>query len=442
MEKHTRGSSDKFNNFKCEQCSKLFMIEKDLKLHYKICRREKIEAVKHCYFFEDNENLDGKMSTLDKIHELRTELDNLRSFSRFHMGITMEIDRERIFEDSVMNLLSLSDNDLLKEFRIIFLGEISNDAGGLTKEWITLLIKEFFDESRGLFIRTSNGDNTYIVPMNYDNDLTSYYYAFGKILAKALLENIPVTCPLNAVFFKHLIGEDIIYDDLKMIDEQLYNSLNYMRENNIEGIFFSTFSFENDVKGKKELQELIPNGSEIQVTEENKCDYIEQRSNFELFFGTKSPISIIRDGFFSFFPIEALSGLKGSELTSAICGAQIIDVEEWREFTQYSGEYSQNHEVIQQFWRTVLNFPQSKLQALLQFVTGTSRVPIDGFRGLKNNRNELSKFTIVSVPYSKGILPRSHTCFNRLDLPVYPEKRILKSALDYITMNTFAFGIE
>lgn len=52
---------------------------------------------------------------------------------------------------------------------------------------------------------------------------------------------------------------------------------------------------------------------------------------------------------------------------------------------------------------------------LLQFVTGTSRVPSGGFQYLQGNDGELRQFTIERL--SSSSIPRSHTCFNRLDLP-------------------------
>jgi E3 ubiquitin-protein ligase HUWE1 len=60
---------------------------------------------------------------------------------------------------------------------------------------------------------------------------------------------------------------------------------------------------------------------------------------------------------------------------------------------------------------------------LLQFVTGTSRVPPEGFGGLKGI-NGPTKFSIHK-DFNSEHLPKAHTCFNQLDLPEYPSKEML-----------------
>ena len=63
-----------------------------------------------------------------------------------------------------------------------------------------------------------------------------------------------------------------------------------------------------------------------------------------------------------------------------MCGIVSIDVKDWRANTVYKGEYHPNHIVIQWYWRVVLSFTNEMRARLLQFVTGTSRVPMNGFK--------------------------------------------------------------
>ena len=79
----------------------------------------------------------------------------------------------------------------------------------------------------------------------------------------------------------------------------------------------------------------------------------------------------------------------------------------------------------------------------LYYVTGTFTVPIEGFSALKTTRGELAVFKIVSIEYFRGVLPRAHTCFNRLDLPLYPSKNIMKDAIENVLANhLYGFGID
>ena len=45
--------------------------------------------------------------------------------------------------------------------------------------------------------------------------------------------------------------------------------------------------------------------------------------------------------------------------------------------------FSHSDPVIRYFWRAVRSFSHQERVALLQFVTGSSRVPLDGFKGLQ-----------------------------------------------------------
>ena len=95
---------------------------------------------------------------------------------------------------------------------------------------------------------------------------------------------------------------------------------------------------------------------------------------------------------------------------------------------------------------------------LLQFVTGTGKVPLNGFKELEG-MNGFSKFNIHRDYGNKDRLPSSHTCFNRksqntsqqksdanmalteLDLPEYESYETLRSRLlTAITTGSEYFG--
>ena len=64
---------------------------------------------------------------------------------------------------------------------------------------------------------------------------------------------------------------------------------------------------------------------------------------------------------------------------------------------------------------------------ILQFVTGTSRVPMNGFKELYGS-NGPQLFTIEKWG-NPNSYPRAHTCFNRLDLPPYESYQQLRERL-------------
>ena len=136
---------------------------------------------------------------------------------------------------------------------------------------------------------------------------------------------------------------------------------------------------------------------------------------------------------------------NSNELELLINGKPFIDITEWRNNTEYRGKYSKSSKVINWFWEALSAYPQESLSKFLQFSTGSSRVPIGGFAKLESNRGEISKFTIVSIAYNKNghNFIKAHTCFNRIDLPIFKTKEQVSESIKYVMNNEIiGFGIE
>lgn len=78
-------------------------------------------------------------------------------------------------------------------------------------------------------------------------------------------------------------------------------------------------------------------------------------------------------------------------------------------------------------WEILEDFGKEDRACFIQFVTGTSKVPIEGFKALIG-ANGPQKFQ-VHKSFDPLKLPTSHTCFNQLDLPEYSSKEVLKQKL-------------
>ena len=81
-------------------------------------------------------------------------------------------------------------------------------------------------------------------------------------------------------------------------------------------------------------------------------------------------------------------------------GPQVIDINDWKQNTLYKG-YKHTDQQIVWFWNVVSKFDQKKLANLLHYCTGSTRVPILGFKYLESNRNTINKFTIQRVSFAK-----------------------------------------
>ena len=147
------------------------------------------------------------------------------------------------------------------------------------------------------------------------------------------------------------------------------------------------------------------------------------------------------------------------ELELLISGTPDIDVDDWKSNTEYHN-YTAASPQIQWFWRAVRSFDKEELAKLVQFVTGTSKVPLNGFKELEG-MNGINRFNIHRDYGNKERLPSSHTCFNRksncthihihidraanehteLDLPEYENYETLRRQLvKAITAGSDYFG--
>ena len=205
-------------------------------------------------------------------------------------------------------------------------------------------------------------------------------------------------------------------------------------------LYFSIQYYENN---KLITDELIENGNNILVTSDNLNNYIEKRIEY-LIKTQKNSVELIKKGFNSIIPLTELKIFNSDQLSLLINGTPFIDIDDWRINTIYKN-YNEYDNVIINFWEILSNLSQNDLSNFLLFCTGSSRVPIGGFKTLESNRGNISKFCITKCEYisnQKNFI-RAHTCFNRLDLPNFPNEKLLNDAIKFALENEIlGFGIE
>ena len=264
------------------------------------------------------------------------------------------------------------------------------------------------------------------------------------------MQNVTINICLNKLIYKMILQEKIDFEDLAFIDTDFYTSIKNLKENimmtndkNIVKELGFIYALEmKDCYQHIHSFELIENGRNIPV--ENLDDYVKKR--IDILIGLYYPfVKKIQEGFFNLIPKEKINIFTSNELELMVNGRPFIDLEEWKEFTLYKGEYNQNHRVIKWFWEILSEFTQKELSNLLLFATGASRVPLGGFEVLESNGGTIYKFTIEYVNYDKyhKNFIKAHTCFNRIDLPCFPNKKELEEALRFVSeQEMWGFGIE
>jgi E3 ubiquitin-protein ligase NEDD4 len=344
--------------------------------------------------------------------------------------LEIKVSRTNIFEDSYRIISSVSRCELLRtKLWIEFDGEEVLDYGGASREWFYLLSKEMFNPYYGLF-EYSAADN-YTLQINPVSGLCneehlSYFKFIGRVAAMAIYHGKLLDAFFIRPFYKMMLKKPIQLKDMESVDTEYYNSLRWIMENDPKELDLY-FSVDEDFFGQMQQYELKPGGSEIPVTNENKQEYIDLVIQWRFVSRILPQMTAFLEGFDEVLPLNLIKVFDENELELLMCGIGEIDVRDWKRHTVYKSGYHANHIVIQWFWRVVLSFSNEMRSRLLQFVTGTSRVPMNGFKELYGS-NGLQSFTIEKWGTPEN-LPRSHTCFNRIDLPPYESYQELRGKL-------------
>jgi hypothetical protein len=362
----------------------------------------------------------------------KMELKKLKPQSIETQSITVR--RNSLLESSFNKLKFTKGEQLRNKLTIKFQGEEAVDAGGVKREWFTLLSKEIFNPNFMYFKLAGNGV-TYIPNENsgYFNDSTidhiDFFRFVGKVIGKAIYDGFLLECHFTRAIYKLINNTPLTFQDMEDYDVEHYKSLKWLLDTDISGVDYGfTFSYNENRFGKVETKELIPNGENIEVTEENKFEYIQKISEAKLYLCVKPQIDAFLEGIYGVIPQKMLSIFNHRELELMISGLPTIDVFDWKANTIYE-YYSANSSIIVWFWEIIQSFDQTEQAEVLQFVTGSSQVPLEGFSVLQGIGG-INKFKIVKN-FDKNIdrLPTAHTCTNQLDLPEYPSKEILHERL-------------
>ncbi|XP_029869537.1 E3 ubiquitin-protein ligase NEDD4 isoform X1 [Aquila chrysaetos chrysaetos] len=356
----------------------------------------------------------------------------------------MKIHRTTILEDSYRRIIAVKRADFLKaRLWIEFDGEKGLDYGGVAREWFFLLSKEMFNPYYGLFEYSATDNYTLQINPNSglcNEDHLSYFKFIGRVAGMAVYHGKLLDAFFIRPFYKMMLQKPITLHDMESVDSEYYNSLRWILENDPTELDLR-FIVDEELFGQTHQHELKSGGSEIVVTNKNKRDYIHLVIQWRFVSRVQKQMAAFKEGFFELIPQDLIKIFDENELELLMCGLGDVDVADWKLHTKYKNGYNINHQVIQWFWKAVLMMDSEKRIRLLQFVTGTSRVPMNGFAELYGS-NGPQLFTVEQWG-SPEKLPRAHTCFNRLDLPPYDSFEDLWDKLLLAIENTQGFdGVD
>uniref|UniRef100_A0A673YNL8 HECT-type E3 ubiquitin transferase n=1 Tax=Salmo trutta TaxID=8032 RepID=A0A673YNL8_SALTR len=357
--------------------------------------------------------------------------------------VKLIIRRDHLLEDAFNQIMCYSRKDLQRsKLYVSFVGEEGLDYSGPSREFFFLVSRELFNPYYGLFEYSANDTYTVqISPMSAFVDNHHEWFRFsGRILGLALIHQYLLDAFFTRPFYKGLLRIPCDLSDLEFLDEEFHQSLQWMKDNDIEDMLDLTFTVNEEVFGQITERELKPGGAGIPVSEKNKKEYIERMVKWRIERGVAQQTESLVRGFYEVVDVRLVSVFDARELELVIAGTAEIDLADWRNNTEYRGGYHDNHIVIRWFWVAVERFNNEQKLRLLQFVTGTSSIPYEGFASLRGS-NGPRRFCVEKWGKITS-LPRAHTCFNRLDLPPYPSFSMLYEKMLTAVEETSTFGLE
>ncbi len=322
----------------------------------------------------------------------------------------VKVRRSHIFEDSYAEIMRQSATDLKKRLMIKFDGEDGLDYGGLSREFFFLLSHEMFNPFYCLFEYSAH-DN-YTLQINPHSGINpehlNYFKFIGRVVGLAIFHRRFLDAFFIGALYKMMLNKPVSLQDMEGVDADFHRSLVWMLENDITDVLDQTFAAEDERFGVTGVEDLKPGGRDIPVTNENKKEYVDLMIKWRIQKRVDEQFQAFIGGFHELIPADLVNVFDERELELLIGGIAEIDVEDWKKHTDYRG-YTESDEVIKFFWQTIRSWDGEQKSRLLQFATGTSRIPVNGFKDLQGSDGP-RRFTIEKAGEINN-LPKSHTWY-------------------------------
>uniref|UniRef100_A0A6Q2ZKW2 HECT domain-containing protein n=1 Tax=Esox lucius TaxID=8010 RepID=A0A6Q2ZKW2_ESOLU len=335
--------------------------------------------------------------------------------------LVLHVRRDHLVSDALRELTVYSDVDLKKPLKVIFDGEEAVDAGGVTKEFFLLLLKELLDPVYGMFTQYAESNLLWFSDKCFVEH--NWFHLIGIVCGLAIYNSTVVDLHFPLVLYKKLLDVAPSLEDLKELSPTEGRSLQQLLDyegDDVEETFCLNF-VTREYYGLTEVKELIPGGDSITVDKGNRKEFVEAYLKYVFEDSVRELYSAFSSGFLKVCGGKILSLFQPSELMAMVVGNNNYNWEEMEKNAVYKGEYSATHPTMRMFWEVFHEFPLEKKKQFLLFLTGSDRIPIHGMESLR--------IVVQSTSAEEHYLPVAHTCYNLLDMPRYQTKETLRRRL-------------
>ncbi|XP_061778902.1 probable E3 ubiquitin-protein ligase HERC3 isoform X1 [Nerophis lumbriciformis] len=339
-----------------------------------------------------------------------------------NLYLVLHVRREHLVNDTLRELTMYFDVDFKKPLKVTFDGEEAVDAGGVTKEFFLLLLKELLDPVYGMFTQYSESNLLWFSDKCFVEQ--NWFHLIGIVCGLAIYNSTVVDLHFPLVLYKKLLDVAPVLDDLEELSPTEARSLQQLLDyegSDVEETFLLNFAITRENYSVTEVKELIPGGQHVSVDQHNRKEFVEAYLRYVFCDSVSDQYSAFASGFLKVCGGDVLSLFQPSELMAMVVGNNNYNWDEMEKNAEYKGEYSATHPTVRFFWEVFHQFPEEKKKQFLLFLTGSDRIPIHGMASLK--------IVIQSTAADEQHLPVAHTCYNLLDMPRYHTKDVLRRRL-------------
>ena len=365
--------------------------------------------------------------------------------------LIIRIRRSHLIHDSLRELhrhttgAGSGSAEFKKRLKIEFVGEDGVDAGGLTKEWFLLLVREVFSSDYGMFVggyhqhasldAVDDGLDDEERKLGYvwfnpasagpantgtDGSMLEEYYLVGVLMGLAIYNQTLLDIRFPSVVYKKLLhghtlnnhdhgvsheadDNDLTLDDLAQFRPSLARGLGDLLSfsGDVEQTYCRDFTASYKSYGHNVTVPLMQNGDQVPVTNANRAEFVRRYVSWYLGQSVESGFDAFKRGFWTVLGSgsshrsessapkridnHAISLFDPSELESLIRGApdsSELDLSSLRAITEYDN-CSSSTPVVEWFWAYWETRGDEMKRRVLMFVTGSDRVPSVGMAGMK-----------------------------------------------------------
>lgn len=233
------------------------------------------------------------------------------------------------------------------------------------------------------------------------------YQGVGRLLGLAIRNHQPLNAHFSLAFWKFMLYQKVSWEEYCGSNEVFKRSLQYILDNDFDSspldlqfdytteVVVVSSAIAEEADSEKTLSivtrtmemELRKNMGHIEVTNENKKQYVELRAQ-QFFFGQEFDYyKKMRDGLLDTIRRVDLKLFQPEEMRKIVRGDRTIDFSSLKKVVLYSQGASPSHGVIAKFWEVVESFDQPTRAKLLTFWSGSPLPPLFGFESKYRSMN-------------------------------------------------------